>query len=144
MQTVSVKHNFEMAHRLQLPGKCQNIHGHSWICTLEVFGDPDEHGIIIDFHVLKDFFKKYLDVNYDHKLYLWEADPWLGQLRDRSRGTDQYSELYPPGLVLCHADPTTENVCRWIGQDCRKQFGLDYRYRVVLEEGLHNGASWEG
>jgi len=140
MQTVSVKHNFEMAHRLQLPGKCQNIHGHSWICTLEVFGDPDENGIIIDFHVLKEWFKKYLDVNYDHKLFLWLNDPWLLSLWDRT----QSKGLYPPGLYECTEDPTTENVAKWIGQMARMTFGLKYRYRVVLEEGLHNGATWEG
>lgn len=140
MQTVSVKHNFEMAHRLQLPGKCQNIHGHSWICTLEVFGDIQENGIIIDFHKLKTFFKQYLDVNYDHKLCLWDEDPWLRSLFDRTQSVG----LYPPGLVLWPDDPTTENLVKQIGKDCRKQFGLDYRYRVVLEEGLHNGATWEG
>ena len=143
VQTVSVKHNFEMAHRLQLPGKCQNIHGHSWICTLEVFGDVQENGIIIDFHELKNWFKKHLDDNFDHKLYLWGNDPWLGQLRDRSKYSGG-TELYPPGLILVHEDPTTENIARRIGTAARMTFGLKYRYRVVLEEGLHNGASWEG
>ena len=142
MQTVMVKHNFEMAHRLQLPGKCQNIHGHSWICTLEVFGDPDEHGIIIDFHLLKDWFKNYLDNNYDHRLMLWEKDPWLGALRDRSVRPDG-TELYPPGIKLFSHDPTTESLAKAIGQDARYMFGLEYRYRVILEEGLHNGATWE-
>jgi 6-pyruvoyltetrahydropterin/6-carboxytetrahydropterin synthase len=129
-----------MAHRLQLPGKCQNIHGHSWICTLEVFGDPDEHGIIIDFHVLKDYFKMWLDNNFDHRLMLWEKDPWLMSLKDRTQSIG----LYPPGLIIEPWDPTTENVAKFIGQIMRKRFGLEYRYRVVLEEGLHNGASWEG
>lgn len=142
MQTVTVKHNFEMAHRLQLPGKCQNIHGHSWICTLEVFGDPDEQGIIIDFHVLKEAFRLYLDNNLDHRLMLWDRDPWLGQLRDRSRREDG-TELFPPGIALFSHDPTTENIARMIGQAMRNIFGLNYRYRVVLEEGLHNGATWE-
>lgn len=143
MQTVSVKHNFEMAHRLQLPGKCQNIHGHSWICTLEVFGDVNpETGIIIDFHELKDYFKTWLDNNFDHKLMLNSTDPWLGQLRDRSKLSGG-TELYPPGLLIENWDPTTENVAKCIGQIMRRRFGLDYRYRVVLEEGLHNGATWE-
>jgi len=143
MQTVSVKHNFEMAHRLQLPGKCQNIHGHSWICTLEVFDDVQENGIIIDFHELKNWFKSFLDVRFDHKLMLWEKDPWLGQLRDRAKYVGG-TELYPPGLELVTGDPTTENIAKWIGKASRDEFGLKYRYRVMLEEGLHNGASWEG
>lgn len=142
MQTVIVKHNFEMAHRLQLPGKCQNIHGHSWMCTLEVFGEPDDHGIIIDFHQLKAWLADWLDTAFDHHLMLWEQDPWLGQLRDRARTAGK--ELYPPGVVEVPWDPTTENISKYIGQVARLTFGLSYRYRVVLEEGRKNAATWEG
>jgi 6-pyruvoyl-tetrahydropterin synthase len=113
------------------------------VCTLEVFGDVDERGIIIDFHVLKEWFKAFLDKEFDHRLLLWEKDPWLGQLRDVSKKPEGI-ELYPPGIRLFTSDPTTESIARYIGQSARQLFGLQYRYRTVLEEGLHNGASWEG
>ena len=149
MQSVSVKHNVEMAHRLQLPGKCQNIHGHTWQVTFEIHDDPNrETGIIVDFHQMKRVFREYLDNKYDHKLCMWIGDPWLGQLRDASKRPDGI-ELYPPGLLVMDEDPTTENFARWIGRDMRLltwewPHGPNRLLRITVEEGLHNGASWEG
>lgn len=111
--SIWVKHNAEIAHRLsELPGKCQRIHGHSLHITLTITGDVDEHGILagLDYGTVKAIFRKYIDDNYDHHLHLNENDPWAAPLIrvDMNQGQQL------PGLVVHPADPTTENITKWI------------------------------
>lgn len=100
-QVIAVKHNVEMAHRLsQTPGKCENIHGHSWNIVLKLYGEVDETGKVIEFGAVKKLFRDYLDKNFDHHLLLYAKDPLI-----ISTG---FPERYP-GLQLFEMDPTTEN-----------------------------------
>ena len=101
-QMIAVKHNVEMAHRLsQTPGKCENIHGHSWNVTLKLLGDVDETGKVVEFGEVKKQFRGYLDSEFDHRLLLWDSDPIL-------MGRPDY-DLFWPGLKYFETDPTTEN-----------------------------------
>jgi 6-pyruvoyltetrahydropterin/6-carboxytetrahydropterin synthase len=110
MQSVKVKHNVEMAHRLsQLPGKCEQIHGHSWWVTLEVFGEPDATGVIINFTDMKKAFRGFLDGHYDHRLLLNKQDPLLEDVPEPGQ------TLYP-GLQVMKGDPNTENFAELILQ----------------------------
>jgi len=64
----TVKKRFEIAgsHSLNLPyeSKCQNIHGHNWIITVECCSDElNEFGMVTDFSVIK---KEISDI-LDHK-----------------------------------------------------------------------------
>lgn len=98
-----VRHNIEVAHRLSLlPGKCENIHGHSMWVELDITGMPDERGLLngLDFGTVKRAFRGYLDENYDHRLLL--------------NAEDRLADLDLPGARLCEADPTTENIARWV------------------------------
>jgi len=65
-----------MAHRLSLlPGKCEQIHGHSWWVELEIIGPVNGEGIIFEFGAVKRVFRSYLDFEYDHHLLLNDSDP---------------------------------------------------------------------
>lgn len=128
-QTIKVRHNMEMAHRLHLrPGKCESIHGHSWWVELEIGGEVDLTGMILEFGSVKRVFRQYLDMEYDHRLLLHEGDNW--------------SNYELPGLQRMPDDPTTENVARWIGLWAVEMFGPDFDYFVTVWETSVNCATW--
>lgn len=125
--SIAVKHNIEVAHRLyELPGKCEQIHGHSMWVTMELFGDVNSKGILggIEYGDLKKLFRGYLDTEYDHRLLLNMSDPFsqpLFMIEDTERGlhgrqvlTDK--QIFLPGLQTTVGDPTTENLAKWISQ----------------------------
>jgi 6-pyruvoyltetrahydropterin/6-carboxytetrahydropterin synthase len=73
---ISVKHNFETAHRLPfLGGKCTNLHGHSWWVTWTFDTPMDNNGITTDFGSLKATLRGWVDENLDHGVMLGRDDP---------------------------------------------------------------------
>jgi 6-pyruvoyl-tetrahydropterin synthase len=146
---IFVTHNIEVAHRLlNLPGKCQQIHGHSMIVECSIIGELNEHGILegIDFGSLKKFFRSYLDSVYDHHLLLNEKDPWARGLMEQPAHENDASLGYRklPGLVTFPGDPTTENIAKWICGYMWKAFdhGGDIGIKVVVQETGTNGAGY--
>jgi 6-pyruvoyl-tetrahydropterin synthase len=120
--SIYVQHNAEIAHRLSnLPGKCQNIHGHSLQITMRLGGELDSNGILegLDFGTIKKDFREYIDTRYDHHLLLNETDPWandIGWYNDKPEGAVPIIEgpHRLPGLMTTPGDPTTENIAVWI------------------------------
>lgn len=124
----------QVAHRLtQLPGKCQNIHGHSMEVQVHFPGLIRRdgyyyvHGEILDFSAAKKIIRDYLDNEYDHKLHLNEDDPWAQPLE--GVGLQGVGTL--PGLVTHHGDPSVENIAFWI---CKY---LDAQFRTYIEVTVH-------
>jgi len=74
---VSVQHNFETAHRLwTVPGKCQNLHGHSWKVEIMVeWTQLDARGMVIEYGELKKLFRGWIDTHFDHGTLLDGQDP---------------------------------------------------------------------
>jgi 6-pyruvoyltetrahydropterin/6-carboxytetrahydropterin synthase len=67
--------DFEMAHALMdYPGKCRNIHGHSYKMEVTVVGEtqPDT-GMVMDFKHLKDLVNEVIVNKLDHALVLSDA-----------------------------------------------------------------------
>lgn len=126
--TLFVKHNMEVAHRLfTLPGKCQQIHGHSMQVRLEVHCDMDTNGYalqsdgtVLEFGDLKKQFRHYIDEVWDHHLHLNENDPLAQPLQHSARGAEGQFVLEGqwlgelPGLMKWPGDPSTENIAHWI------------------------------
>jgi len=46
------KNGFAASHFLVGMGKCERLHGHNYSVTVEICGEPDGNGVIIDFHDL--------------------------------------------------------------------------------------------
>ena len=134
IQTLKVRHNIEVAHRLTLmEGKCQQIHGHSMWIVAEFEGAVNRNGVLLgmDFSDIKSKFRARLDTTYDHHLLLNEQDDLV---KNRL-----------PGLCTVPGDPTTENIARWVGEWCQDTFqqnGL-HRVRVEVWETQTNSATWE-
>lgn len=136
-RSITVIHNIEVAHRLTtLPGKCERIHGHSMLVSLDIFGAMVGNLLAgLDFGEVKKTFRGYLDHQYDHHLLLGEADPWA-----------ERTEL--PGLVVTPGDPTVENLAEWIGEWARARFAIGSAdavtaLRVRIDETATNAATWE-
>jgi len=54
--TVSKTFRFEAAHKLiGYDGDCANLHGHSYVLEIQVKGEVDEQGFVMDFKQLKHF-----------------------------------------------------------------------------------------
>lgn len=65
---IGVKTKFDSCHHLPLyEGKCANIHGHTWHLIVEISGEINEHGFVMDFTELKRYVNEIIDI-YDHKV----------------------------------------------------------------------------
>lgn len=104
MRSVTVRHNFETAHRLpHLQGKCQSIHGHSWWANITVAAEDVADGLVVEFGPFKAGIRDWIDTNLDHGSMLGPDDPLVPVLR--SQGCKVHEV---PGW------PTVENVAEMI------------------------------
>lgn len=152
--SIDVNHDIQIAHRLMnLPGKCQNIHGHSMNVSLTIFGHIDNNGILagLDFSVIKKSFREYLDKTFDHHLHLNTNDPWARELiNDRQYidnsydNSDTFRSLWSrlPGIVTWPADPTTEFMSKWICEHMFDLFEAKHPMEVYISETKTNGARY--
>lgn len=67
MYEVSAKFSISSAHYLNnYEGKCKRLHGHNWKVTVYLKGEElDPLGMLVDFTVLKGFFKT-IEAQLDH------------------------------------------------------------------------------
>lgn len=73
---VTVRHNFETAHRLpHLPGKCQSLHGHSWWTAITVTAPHLDDGLVLEFGPFKHAVRAWIDEHLDHGVMLGPTDP---------------------------------------------------------------------
>lgn len=67
--SVTRSFTFEAAHRLPWhPGRCRNLHGHSYRLEVTVEGPVDENGVVLDFDDLKAVVQREVVDRYDHTL----------------------------------------------------------------------------
>jgi 6-pyruvoyl-tetrahydropterin synthase len=142
MPSITLGHNIEVAHRMfDMQGKCQQIHGHSMWVDMHLFGELNREGVLggLEFGAVKKRFRAYLDGQYDHHLLLNERDPFAQMLRtmpgdrplpgERLLETDvHYTRL--PGLQAMPADPTTENIAKWIAEWAVEEWQLPTQITV--------------
>lgn len=143
--SIAVKHNIEVAHRLfELPGKCEQIHGHSMWVTMELFGPVNDKGILggIEYGDLKRIYRQHLDEVYDHRLLLNAMDPFARPIFevDKSATVDgEYFEVHKdrqvflPGLQAMEGDPTTENIAKWIAQNMKLEIAAHFNEATLFK-----------
>lgn len=66
--TVSRTFTFEAAHRLAWhPGKCRELHGHSYRLDVTVGGPLDANGVVVDFDDLSEIVGREVIDRWDHR-----------------------------------------------------------------------------
>lgn len=141
MRGVSVRHNFETAHRLPHLGrdsKCFNLHGHSWNVEITVVApELDERGMIVEFGDFKRLVRGWIDARLDHGTMLGAEDPLLPVLVNEGCKTYTFPEW-----------PTVEEVAREIAEQTQKILwsvltAPDTKVlRVTVTETAVNSAMW--
>lgn len=107
---VTVRHNFETAHRLpHLGGKCTSLHGHSWWCEITVTGPDRADGTVCEFGQLKHALRGWVDDRLDHGVMLGAGDPLVDALT-ADEGTKLF--LFGRDNATDDAWPTVEAVAR--------------------------------
>lgn len=78
----TVRLRWEGGHRLpHLPGKCTNLHGHSWQAHITLTAPAlDDYGMVADFTTTKNHLQDWVDDHLDHAMMLGAADPYAARL----------------------------------------------------------------
>ncbi len=111
MTKVAKRFRWEGAHRLPWhTGGCQHLHGHSYTMMVEVEGEPDARGMLIDFHDIKRLVGPLVKA-WDHATLVAEDDQALRQMLEQ--------------LAMKHAvlpyDTTSENLCRYVAEHLQRE-----------------------
>ncbi|MDI9641583.1 6-carboxytetrahydropterin synthase [Kamptonema cortianum] len=101
---IAKEFHWEMGHRLSYHTEgCQNLHGHSYRAIIELEGEPDEGGMVLDFGDLAKIVRPIL-AEIDHSMMLWQEDKEVIEFL-----TSQQMKVT---RVPFH--PTAENISRWL------------------------------
>lgn len=131
-----------MGHRVYgHESKCANLHGHNYRFHFTVRKKPfdyrgenglDDIGRVIDFSVIKEMLCQWLEKNWDHKMMLWEQDPFINDLVFVN---NQYSADIV--FISVPFNPTAENIAEYflktIAPQLLEQSGV-YLYSLKLDE----------
>jgi 6-pyruvoyltetrahydropterin/6-carboxytetrahydropterin synthase len=98
---ISKEFRWEMGHRLPFhDGLCRNIHGHSYYMLIEIEGELNENGMIIDFYDLGKAVKPIID-EFDHAFLCWEGDNDIKKFLEKNNMK----------RVIVDYHSTVENIC---------------------------------
>lgn len=101
---IAKEFKWEMGHRLTFhQGKCKNLHGHSYRCMIELSGQPDQNGMLLDYYDLKKIVDPIID-KLDHSFMVYEKDSELIDLLDKL-GSNK---------VIVNFESTAENICFYL------------------------------
>ncbi|MBI2871692.1 MAG: 6-carboxytetrahydropterin synthase [Chloroflexi bacterium] len=103
---------FCYGHRLlDYSGKCRHLHGHNGLLEVEIEAESlDGLGMVVDFGVVADLVKGWVDANLDHRMVLCRRDPVVPLL----------AEMGEP-LYLMDENPTAENISKHVFQQAQRQ-----------------------
>ena len=101
---VAKQFRWEGAHRLPWhDGGCSSLHGHSYRMVVELEGEPDERGMLIDFKDMKRVLKPLVEAWY-HATLVAEYDT------DLQHALQQLGSKY----FILPFDSTSENLCAFV------------------------------
>jgi 6-pyruvoyltetrahydropterin/6-carboxytetrahydropterin synthase len=151
-------HVFSAGHFITLTDQiCEPIHGHNWTVGVDVAGEPDRHGMVVDFIALRDTVSAIVG-ELDHRMLLPAANRLLEVATSRGPlGNDevtvQFADrrwVFPAAecVILPIANTTAEWLARWIGQELLARLaalGLPPAnlLRVSVDECLGQSGIWE-
>ena len=134
MYQIEVRINFRAGHRLLPPykGKCTNVHGEYFgaIFVLEKV-TLDENGMLIDFGVVKDKLKNWIDEYLDHA-YIYNKNDEVGIYLNK-KGFKTY--------CIGKRNPTAENLAEWLYHVSKNLLKLPV-IKVGVIESTETNTAW--
>jgi len=137
---------FSAAHFLIFPdGSAERLHGHNYRVFVEVDAGLSEHGLVIDFVMIKPVIRRLVDALDEH----WLVPGEHGELTCEDRGDGivevRYRDRYYAApaedvLVLPINNTSSENLATWFAHQLRRELESDFpdvsieRLRVAVEE----------
>ena len=104
LTTISKAYKWEMGHRLPFhEGLCKNIHGHSYEAHFVLTGEPDKHGMVMDYFDLSEMVKPFID-KLDHCFLLDTSDEMMVQ----------FFKDNPMKIVEINEPSTAENIAKML------------------------------
>ena len=101
---IAKEYNWEMGHRLPFhEGKCKNLHGHSYKCMVELNGEPDANGMVLDYYDMKSIIQPIID-DLDHAFMVYEKDNEVLEFLDKINSRK----------VVVDFQSTAENICLYL------------------------------
>ncbi|MFZ5554500.1 MAG: 6-pyruvoyl trahydropterin synthase family protein [Bacteroidota bacterium] len=136
---ISKEFTFEMAHALEgHDGKCANIHGHSYVLTVTVTGQPisdpnsPKLGMVIDYVDLKKIVKEEIVDSHDHAVLLKDT---------HAIGIEEKYKLLK--LIRTTYQPTCENMIADFAQKIIKRLPSHVKlHSLRLRETATSYAEW--
>jgi 6-pyruvoyltetrahydropterin/6-carboxytetrahydropterin synthase len=108
---IAKEFTWEMGHRLPFHrGKCRNLHGHSYNMRVELNGEPDDTGMLLDYYNLTQIVDEVIEP-FDHCFLVEETDKIV---RD-------FLEVYNYKHVVFSMPSTAENMCKHFADKIREK-----------------------
>ena len=141
MNTIRItkEFKFEMAHALlDHDGPCKNIHGHSYLLSITLKGNPIEdtsnpkEGMVVDFSDLKKLVNEEIVNPFDHALML-----------NKRTSKEIYTSLKDQKLILVEFQPTCENIIVYISKKLKEKLYTSLMlHHIMLRETATSFAEW--
>jgi 6-pyruvoyltetrahydropterin/6-carboxytetrahydropterin synthase len=117
---IAKEFTWEMGHRLPFhDGKCRNLHGHSYKCMVELTGEQDDKGMLVDYFDMKKIIGPIID-ELDHSFMVSRND----------KDVIEFLERLNSQKVVVDFDSTAENICLYLIEKI-KSSGLPENLRSV-------------
>ena len=109
---------FDAGHRVfdADKSKCEKLHGHRYKVEITFSADKLENGMVLDFSIIKDKVKKWIDKYWDHNVILSKRDSKLAVAIEEI--TDQQ-------VFLIDNNATTELMAQFLMQKCNDELFID-------------------
>ena len=117
MHSVTKTIDFCYGHRLlNYEGQCKYLHGHNGKLEIDVESKIlDDKGMVIDFTVIKETVKTWIDSKMDHRMILSREDPLIPLLEDAGQP-----------IYVMEDNPTAENIAKLVFNQVKSQ-GIDVK-----------------
>ncbi len=107
---IAKEFRWEMGHRLpEHFDKCRNIHGHSYRMLIELEGELQNNGMVMDYYDLKKVIKPVIE-NLDHAFLVYIEDKEIIEFLDKMKSKK----------VVVDFQSTVENICKYFLREIKK------------------------
>lgn len=119
---ISKEFKWEMGHRLPFhPGKCKNIHGHTYKMRVEIEGDLDENGMVMDYYDVSEIISPIVD-ELDHSF----------MVKDTDKGIIDFLVKLNSKKVVVPFETTAENITLHLLEKIKERITSDRIKRIKV------------